>query len=173
MAKQVRLFDQERRQLRGQIEDAEEENERLQRVLNAPKATVACQAQPFTRPQMVQTDLSYQYLESAESLKNQPKRREHLQQVKNASRFVEDEGVGRDFDVPLRQQEAYTVQLQLETLEQQHTKRPIVRQSIVSSGPGARASVSVGTGESQYIGRASVRGSVAAVSTDGQRRVTV
>merc|ERR1712113_1043846 len=77
--------------LEEKIGQMRQDNERLVALLNKPQADAETQA-----------DLSYQYLESSERLQTERGRRERLDILKKASRFVDDADARRDFTVHMR-----------------------------------------------------------------------
>lgn len=95
-------FDQMKDALEEKIAQARQENDRLVQLLNKPQSDAETQVYLHTEVADCQTDLSYQYLESSERLQTERGRRERLDILKKASRFVEDAEVRRDFTVQMR-----------------------------------------------------------------------
>merc|ERR1712203_533556 len=95
-------FDKMKEALEEKIAQARRENDRLVQLLNKPQADAETQVYLHTESTDCQTDLSYQYLESSERLQTERGRRERLDVLKKASRFVEDAEMRRDFTVQMR-----------------------------------------------------------------------
>merc|ERR1712187_935054 len=95
-------FDKMKEALEEKIAQAKRENDRLVELLNKPQADAETQVYLVTDVAETQTDLSYQYLESSERLQTERGRRERLDVLKKASRFVDDADVRRDFTVQMR-----------------------------------------------------------------------
>eukprot|EP00746_Dinoflagellata_sp_MGD_P168173 gnl/MRDRNA2_/MRDRNA2_99412_c0_seq1.p1 gnl/MRDRNA2_/MRDRNA2_99412_c0~~gnl/MRDRNA2_/MRDRNA2_99412_c0_seq1.p1 ORF type:complete len:1158 (-),score=272.79 gnl/MRDRNA2_/MRDRNA2_99412_c0_seq1:53-3526(-) len=93
----------ERKRLEGIISDLKLEIKRLEAIINKPKADSEVQASVKMQSGEIQTDLSYQYLESADHLHEGSKRLEMLDHLKKASDFVEGtQDETRDFTVRMR-----------------------------------------------------------------------
>jgi peptidoglycan hydrolase CwlO-like protein len=107
-------FDTEREALEDRIEQVTREKTRLTSQLNKTKANASVQAQPKTKTNSQQTDLSYQYLESVDGMQRGPRRNELLNKMKNAGDFVDDVEHGRDFTVKTRPSRANTADLRIE-----------------------------------------------------------
>lgn len=89
--------------LERRIDLLEKEKHGLIATLDVSKADAETQANPRTRSGVVQTDLSYQYLEHAEDLNSGPKRKDRLAKLKEAGNFVdESQESHQDFDAGYR-----------------------------------------------------------------------
>merc|ERR1712084_13653 len=95
-------FDKMKEALEEKIAQAKRENDRLVELLSKPQVDAETQVYLVTDVAETQTDLSYQYLESSERLQTERGRRERLDVLKKASRFVDDADVRRDFTVQMR-----------------------------------------------------------------------
>merc|ERR1719359_2305905 len=107
-------FDTEREALEDRIEQLIRKTANLTAQLNKTKANASVQAQPKTRTNSQQTDLSYQYLESVDGMQRGPRRHEQLNKIKNAGDFVDDVEQGRDFTVKCKPNKEGTADLRLE-----------------------------------------------------------
>merc|ERR1719453_1652520 len=107
-------FDGEREALEDRIELLLREKSKLMEQLNKTKANASVQAQPRTKTNSQQTDLSYQYLESVDGMQRGPRRHEQLNKIKNAGDFVDDVEQGRDFTVKCKPNNANTADLRIE-----------------------------------------------------------
>lgn len=95
--------DDEKRRLEGIISQLNTEIERLLCILNRPKDEASVQATVEISSFGGQTDLSYQYLESADHLQEGAKRFARLDNIKKASGFVQGTAdQQRDFTVRMR-----------------------------------------------------------------------
>eukprot|EP00929_Paragymnodinium_shiwhaense_P113657 TRINITY_DN81953_c0_g1_i1.p1 TRINITY_DN81953_c0_g1~~TRINITY_DN81953_c0_g1_i1.p1 ORF type:complete len:1108 (+),score=400.14 TRINITY_DN81953_c0_g1_i1:151-3474(+) len=93
-------FDQMKASLESKLAAARNQIAGLQAELNKPKAEAATQTiSNVLKSSIVQTDLSYQYLESTQHLQADRWRREKMELLKTASHFVEDAQAQRDFTV--------------------------------------------------------------------------
>jgi len=100
--KDAEAFDHLKENLENQVEQGKVENRRLLALLNKPMAHAEIQVSVQNQTVMLQTDLSYQYLESSERLQTEKWRRERLDALKKASNFVVDEDESRDFNLKFR-----------------------------------------------------------------------
>lgn len=93
----------EKRRLEGIIRDLKAEIKRLIALMNKPKADACSQTADEKKTMGMQTDLSYQYLEStAGELHEGIRQREKLDVMKKASAFVDDFHEQRDFKAAYR-----------------------------------------------------------------------
>lgn len=158
-------FDGEREGLEDRIEQLTRKNANLTAQLNKTKTNASVQAQPKTKTNSQQTDLSYQYLESMEGMQKGPRRHEQLNKIKLAGDFVEDVEEGRDFTVKCKPNHGNTSDLRIEpTFDRRaqlvHTTHSDVKprpppQGKPYSSQSARQSTTAGT----LGGRPNTRGS--------------
>eukprot|EP00928_Gymnodinium_smaydae_P042936 TRINITY_DN28869_c0_g1_i1.p1 TRINITY_DN28869_c0_g1~~TRINITY_DN28869_c0_g1_i1.p1 ORF type:complete len:1069 (-),score=203.19 TRINITY_DN28869_c0_g1_i1:281-3487(-) len=90
-------FDTEREILESKIVAAVSENERLVALMTKSTKEASVQVQVQTAKGGCQTDLSYQYLESTDRQSQERWMRERMDTLKQASDFLEDGDLGRDF----------------------------------------------------------------------------
>jgi len=116
-------FDQMKASLEAQVAEALRRNQVLSALLNKPMADAETQVEVHTRCCGGQTDLSYQYLESSNNLLGDKGRRERLDVLRKASRFVEDAEERRDFTVRMRSSAMPVGQAGAETPEEVRNER--------------------------------------------------
>jgi len=93
----VAAFDDEKSMLESKITALSEQVRSLEALLNVPKKDGACQAKPVYSTSDMNTDLSYQYLEDSDALQNGHGRKRRLDNLKNASDFIDASDAKRDF----------------------------------------------------------------------------
>jgi len=83
-------FDDMKASLEVKIRNANKEIARQQALINVEKVDAEVQVMIYSSEGGVQTDLSYQYLESSDRLNNDPRRLQRLDALSKASHFVDD-----------------------------------------------------------------------------------
>jgi hypothetical protein len=99
MKQNTESFDDMKASLEAKVCDYSEEVSQLKAIRDIPKHDAEAQASIDTSEASMQTDLSYQYLESSERLQGDPGRMERMSHLKKASHFVEDPEEQRDFSM--------------------------------------------------------------------------
>lgn len=93
-------FDELKVSLEAKIEELVDKNKALVALIETESRDQSVQASVMHDDGGVQTDLSYQYLESSERIKVDRGRMERLVKLKKASHFLADGDMQRDFVVP-------------------------------------------------------------------------
>lgn len=86
----TQAFDDMKASLEVKIRDANEEIAKQKALINVEKVDAETQVVIHNTEGGVQTDLSYQYLESSDRLNNDPRRLQRLDALSKASHFVDD-----------------------------------------------------------------------------------
>lgn len=95
------VFAQIKAELERQLEASKAETKRLVESMQRSQADASTQVVILSSTTTTQTDLSYQYLETADHMQESRWRRDRLDTLKRASNFVEDADEQRDFTVQM------------------------------------------------------------------------
>eukprot|EP00930_Biecheleria_cincta_P077180 TRINITY_DN64453_c0_g1_i1.p1 TRINITY_DN64453_c0_g1~~TRINITY_DN64453_c0_g1_i1.p1 ORF type:complete len:1103 (-),score=258.18 TRINITY_DN64453_c0_g1_i1:122-3430(-) len=95
------VFAQIKAELERQLTAAKAEAKRLVESMQRSQADASTQVVILNSTSTAQTDLSYQYLETADHMQESRWRRDRLDTLKRASKFVEDAHEQRDFTVQM------------------------------------------------------------------------
>lgn len=95
------VFAEIKQQLEQQLQESKAEAERLVESMQRSNVDASTQVTILSSTSTAQTDLSYQYLETADHLQEGRWRRDRLETLKRASHFVEDAHEQRDFTMQM------------------------------------------------------------------------